>query len=335
MNEPRVNIPEWTVSELAAALKKTVEDSYGFVRVRGEVTGYRGPHSSGHVYFALKDENAKIDAVIWRTAFARIRHKPEEGLEVIATGRLTTYPNRSSYQIIIESLEPAGVGALMALLEERKKKLAAEGLFDEATQAAAALSADRDRRHHVADRRGDPRHPASAVGSLSAPRSALAGARAGRGLGRGGRGRDPRLQCAFRNRADRAPRPDDRGARRRLARGPVVIQRGDRGARRGRQHDPADLGGRPRDRHHADRFRRPTGAPRRRPRRPRWRCRCASTCWRRSTAWRGGNCPAGHAGSMRAAPSCALPRARCRAPTNCWHCRARNSMRSPSGCRAR
>ena len=132
MNEPRVNIPEWTVSELSAALKKTVEDAYGFVRVRGEITGYRGPHSSGHVYFALKDEGAKIDAVIWRTAFGRIRFKPEEGLEVIATGRLTTYPGRSSYQIVIESLEPAGVGALMALLEERKKKLAAEGLFDEA-----------------------------------------------------------------------------------------------------------------------------------------------------------------------------------------------------------
>jgi exodeoxyribonuclease VII large subunit len=132
MNEPRVNIPEWTVSELSAALKKTVEDAYGFVRVRGEITGYRGPHSSGHCYFALKDEGAKIDAVIWRTAFGRIRFKPEEGLEVIATGRLTTYPGRSSYQIVIEALEPAGVGALMALLEERKKKLAAEGLFDEA-----------------------------------------------------------------------------------------------------------------------------------------------------------------------------------------------------------
>ena len=132
MNQPRVNIPEWSVSELAAALKKTVEDAYGFVRVRGEITGYRGPHSSGHVYFALKDEGAKIDAVIWRTAFSRIRFKPEEGLEVIATGRLTTYPGRLSYQIIVESLEPAGVGALMALLEERKKKLAAEGLFDEA-----------------------------------------------------------------------------------------------------------------------------------------------------------------------------------------------------------
>ncbi len=132
MNQPRVNIPEWTVSELSAALKKTVEDAYGFVRVRGEITGYRGPHSSGHHYFALKDENAKIDAVIWRGSAARIRFKPEEGLEVIATGRLTTYPGRSSYQIVIESLEPAGVGALMALLEERKKKLGAEGLFDEA-----------------------------------------------------------------------------------------------------------------------------------------------------------------------------------------------------------
>jgi exodeoxyribonuclease VII large subunit len=132
MAESRVNIPEWTVSELSAALKKTVEDSYGFVRVRGEITGYRGPHSSGHNYFALKDEGAKIDAVIWKGVYGRIRFKPEEGLEVIATGKLTTYPGRSSYQIVIESLEPAGVGALMALLEERKKKLAAEGLFDEA-----------------------------------------------------------------------------------------------------------------------------------------------------------------------------------------------------------
>src|SRR6266545_7717059 len=132
MDETPPNTPEWTVSELSAALKRTVEDAYAYVRVRGEITGYRGPHSSGHVYFALKDENAKIDAVIWKGVFGRIRFKPEEGLEVIATGRLTTYPGRSSYQIVIEGLEPAGVGALMALLEERKKKLAAEGLFDEA-----------------------------------------------------------------------------------------------------------------------------------------------------------------------------------------------------------
>src|SRR5206468_9045486 len=89
MNEPRVNIPEWTVSELSAALKKTVEDAYGFVRVRGEITGYRGPHSSGHCYFSLKDEGAKVEAVIWRSALARMRIKPEEGLEVRVTGRLT------------------------------------------------------------------------------------------------------------------------------------------------------------------------------------------------------------------------------------------------------
>src|SRR5580698_1736346 len=129
---PLANIPEWSVSELSSALKKTVEDAYGFVRVRGEITGYRGPHSSGHNYFAIKDEGAKIDAVIWKGVYGRIRFKPEEGLEVIATGKLTTYPGRSSYQIVIDRLEPAGVGALMALLEERKKKLAAEGLFDEA-----------------------------------------------------------------------------------------------------------------------------------------------------------------------------------------------------------
>src|SRR5215212_10281482 len=132
MNEPRVNIPEWTVSELSAALKKTVEDAYGFVRVRGEITGYRGPHSSGHCYFTLKDEGARIDAVVWKSSLYRMRFKPQEGLEVIATGRLTTFPGKSTYQIVIEALEPAGIGALMALLEERKKKLAAEGLFDEA-----------------------------------------------------------------------------------------------------------------------------------------------------------------------------------------------------------
>jgi exodeoxyribonuclease VII large subunit len=129
---PRINIPEWSVSELSAALKRTVEDEYGHVRVRGEISGFRGPHSSGHCYFALKDEGARIDAVVWKGVAGRMRFKPEEGLEVIATGRLTTYPGRSSYQIVIDSLEPAGVGALMALLEERKKKLAAEGLFDEA-----------------------------------------------------------------------------------------------------------------------------------------------------------------------------------------------------------
>jgi exodeoxyribonuclease VII large subunit len=127
-----INAPEFTVSELSSALKRTVEDNFAHVRVRGEISGFRGPHSSGHCYFALKDESAKIEAVIWKFAHARMRFKPQEGLEVIATGKLTTYPGSSKYQIVIEALEPAGVGALMALMEERKKKLAAEGLFDEA-----------------------------------------------------------------------------------------------------------------------------------------------------------------------------------------------------------
>src|SRR5947199_6784576 len=132
MPEPLANAPEFTVSELSSALKRTVEDADGHVRVRGEISGFRGAHSSGHCYFTLKDESARIEAVIWRTTHARMRFKPQEGLEVIATGKLTTYPGRSSYQIIIESIEPAGIGALMALMEERKKKLAAEGLFAEA-----------------------------------------------------------------------------------------------------------------------------------------------------------------------------------------------------------
>src|SRR5215813_10649491 len=133
MNEPRLNIVEWTVSELSAALKKTVEDAYGYVRVRGEISGFKGPSPSGHVYFRLKDDKAVIEAVIWKTAFARIRRVPvQEGLELVVTGRLTTFAGSSKYQIVIETLEPAGLGALMALVEERKKKLAAEGLFDAA-----------------------------------------------------------------------------------------------------------------------------------------------------------------------------------------------------------
>jgi exodeoxyribonuclease VII large subunit len=130
--ENLINSPEFTVSELSSALKRTVEDAYGHVRVRGEISGFRGPHSSGHCYFALKDEGAKIEAVIWKGVHGRMRFKPQEGLEVIATGKLTTYPGSSKYQIVIEAIEPAGIGALMALMEERKRKLGAEGLFDEA-----------------------------------------------------------------------------------------------------------------------------------------------------------------------------------------------------------
>ncbi|MBY0250261.1 MAG: exodeoxyribonuclease VII large subunit, partial [Methylobacterium organophilum] len=123
------NQPEWSVGELAGALKRTLEDAFGHVRLRGEISGYRGQHGSGHAYFSLKDGQARIDAVVWKGVFGRLRQRPQEGLEVVATGRITTFAGKSSYQIVIESLEPAGLGAWMALLEERKKQLAAEGLF--------------------------------------------------------------------------------------------------------------------------------------------------------------------------------------------------------------
>ncbi len=122
------NTPEYTVSELSRALKRTVEDAYGHVRVRGEL-GRVTVAKSGHVYMDMKDENAVIDAVMWKGLAGSLTFRPEEGLEVIAEGRLSTFPGRSKYQIIIERMEPAGAGALMALLEERKKTLAAEGLF--------------------------------------------------------------------------------------------------------------------------------------------------------------------------------------------------------------
>lgn len=130
------NAPEFSVSELAGAIRRALEDGFGYVRLRGEVSGYRGPHSSGHAYFALKDDKAKIEAVIWRGSLAKMRVKPEEGMEVIAQGRITTFPGSSKYQIVVEHLEPAGLGALMVLLEERKRRLAAEGLFDAARKRA-------------------------------------------------------------------------------------------------------------------------------------------------------------------------------------------------------
>jgi exodeoxyribonuclease VII large subunit len=125
------NAAEYTVTEISGALKRTVEDLFGNVRVRGEISGFRGPHSSGHCYFSLKDERSRLEAVIWKGTYGRLRFKPEEGMEVIASGKLTTYPGSSKYQIVIDNIEPAGAGALMALLEERKRKLAAEGLFEE------------------------------------------------------------------------------------------------------------------------------------------------------------------------------------------------------------
>jgi exodeoxyribonuclease VII large subunit len=122
------NSPPLTVTELSGALKRTIETSFGEVRVRGEISGFKR-HSSGHFYFTMKDENACIDAVIWRTSAVALAFRPEDGAEVIATGKLTTYPGRSKYQIVIDRMELAGEGALLALLEKRRKALAAEGLF--------------------------------------------------------------------------------------------------------------------------------------------------------------------------------------------------------------
>lgn len=125
------NLQPLTVSELSGLLKRTVEDRFGHVRLRGEISGFKRA-ASGHVYLSLKDEGAVIDGVMWKGTAGRIAFAPEDGIEVIVTGKLTIYPGRSKYQIVIESMELAGEGALMALFERLKAKLAAEGLFDPA-----------------------------------------------------------------------------------------------------------------------------------------------------------------------------------------------------------
>jgi exodeoxyribonuclease VII large subunit len=129
LSEAAGNTPEFTVSELAGSVKRTLEGAFGRVRVRGEITEFKA-YASGHQYFALKDEGAKIRAIIWKGQAARAGLKPENGVEVIATGRLTSYPERSEYQLIVERLEYAGAGALLARIEALKQRLAAEGLFE-------------------------------------------------------------------------------------------------------------------------------------------------------------------------------------------------------------
>ena len=124
------NAPEFTVSELSGAIKRTLESGFEHVRVRGELGRISRP-ASGHVYLDLKDERSVLAGVMWRGTTSRLRFQPEQGMEVVATGRLTTFPGQSKYQLVIETLQPAGVGALMALLEARKKQLAAEGLFED------------------------------------------------------------------------------------------------------------------------------------------------------------------------------------------------------------
>lgn len=129
MSETATNAPEFTVSEIAGAVKRTLEGSFGRVRVRGEITEFKA-YASGHQYFALKDEGAKIRAIIWKGVVPRAGLKAENGLEVVATGRITSYPERSEYQLIIEKLEYAGAGAMLARIEALKARLQAEGLFE-------------------------------------------------------------------------------------------------------------------------------------------------------------------------------------------------------------
>jgi exodeoxyribonuclease VII large subunit len=124
------NVAEFSVSEISFSIKRTMEDAFGYVRVRGELGRISRP-GSGHIYLDLKDDRAVLSGVIWRGVASKLKIQPEQGLEVIATGKITTFPGQSKYQMVIDALEPAGAGALMALLEERKKKLAAEGLFAE------------------------------------------------------------------------------------------------------------------------------------------------------------------------------------------------------------
>jgi exodeoxyribonuclease VII large subunit len=162
------NLPVRSVSELSQAIKRALEGSFEFVRVRGEVSGFKRA-ASGHLYFSLKDESAVLDAVCWRGTAGRLGVAPEDGMEVIASGRITAYPGRSRYQIVIERLELAGEGALLKLLEERKRKLAAEGLFAEERKRALPYLPEvigvvtsptgaviRDILHRLADR--FPRH---------------------------------------------------------------------------------------------------------------------------------------------------------------------------------
>ena len=127
--ESQVNVAEYSVSEISQAVKRTLEGSFEHVRVRGEV-GRPNYHGSGHLYFTLKDESAALDAVCWRGTVGRLGLRVEEGMEIVCTGRISSYARSSRYQIVVEAVELAGEGALLKLLEDRRKRLAAEGLFD-------------------------------------------------------------------------------------------------------------------------------------------------------------------------------------------------------------
>src|SRR3546814_9826855 len=123
------NAPAFSITEISAMLKRTVEDRFGYVKLRGEISGFKRA-ASGHLYLCLKDENAVIDGVMWKGGAQRLAFRPDNGIEVVVTGKITTYPGRSKYTIVLDRLEMAGEGALMQLLERLTQKLTAEGLFD-------------------------------------------------------------------------------------------------------------------------------------------------------------------------------------------------------------
>lgn len=187
-DSPGDNAHEFTVSELSGAVKRDIEDRFGRVRVRGEIGRVSRP-SSGHLYFDLKDDRSVLAAVSWRGQAAKLTQRPEEGMEVVATGRMTTFPGQSKYQLIVDQIEPAGMGALMAMLEKRRKALAAEGLFDEDRKQALPFlprvigvvtspsgAVIRDILHRLRDR--FPTHvviwPVAVQGEASAPQVAAA-----------------------------------------------------------------------------------------------------------------------------------------------------------------
>lgn len=182
------NSPEFTVSELSGAVKRMIEGEFGLVRVRGEVGRVSRP-ASGHMYFDLKDDRSVIAAISWKGQVSKMEVRPEEGMEVVATGRMTTFPGQSKYQLIVESVVPAGAGALMAMLEARRKALAAEGLFDAGRKRALPYlpkvigvitspsgAVIRDILHRLRDR--FPRHvliwPVAVQGQACAPEVAAA-----------------------------------------------------------------------------------------------------------------------------------------------------------------
>ncbi len=238
------NAAPLSVSEISAALKRVVEDRFGFVRIRGELSGVKRA-ASGHLYLALKDESARIDGVMWRGNAQRLGFLPEDGLEVIVTGKLTTYPGRSNYQVVIERMEIAGEGALLALLAKTKARLEAEGLFDPARKrrlpylprvigvvTSPTGAVIRDILHRLADR--FPCRvlvwPVLVQGQGAAAQVAAAVQRL---FGTGG------------GRRGSPARSGDRRARRRVDRGSVGLQRGSGGPRDRREHDPGDFRGRP------------------------------------------------------------------------------------------